>query len=444
MKNKIVLIGMFLLSLGLYADTISLEQVRALALANSRSLAKQNLNIRGSVLDEKSHLYTMLPSLSADYRASMDYLDNDWHFVNPIDTFDSRASLSVTQTLFEGGKSFIRKAINEMATESARKAALAEYFNVLDAADNAYYAVLEAAATLEAAESALANTISNLSIAEIRQASGMINHGDYLKALADKESQENSRNQARRTLSLNVTKLKTLIGMTNIPEPEQVDFSGYEELILFFGNISDTEVMSLYERLWKIIAAANPSLATAALNSQRAGKNLSLTKRDTAPVVTATIFSGSIGYSAARGFGTTSGGGVTISGKIPLDFWNLSNKIEKSKIAVSSAALDYIDRETQLETDLQSALINAFTQAESVLSSRRSLEYTQKQFEYVEERYRLSQSSIKDLGDSSSQLLSVRNNLIKANFGFLQGISKLRSLSAIDDEAKLINILLGN
>ena len=429
---------------GLFAQNISLEQVRSLALANSRSLAKLNLSLRSSALDEKSQLFTMLPSLSADYSASVSYLDSEWHFVNPVDTFDARANFSITQKIFEGGKSFVQKAINEISSESTRKSALAEYFNVLDSADSAYYAVLEAAATLEAAEAALGRTVSNMSIAEIRQAGGMINPGDYLKALADKESQENSRNQARRTLALNTTKLKVLIGADINPYPEQIDLSVYEEIIQYLGNISDEDAASLYGRFWHIIAASNPSLASAALNSQRAGKSLSLVKRDTSPVISATLFSGSVGYSTAKGFYNSSGGGVTLRGTIPLDFWVLSNRIEKSKIAVSSAALDYADRETQLETELQSALINIFTQAESVLSSRRSLEYAQKHYEYVEERYRLSQSSVADLGDASSLLITNRNNSIKANFGFLQSLSKLRSLGAIDDEQRLVSVLRGS
>jgi len=444
MKRYIIyLFCTFFIHVGVNAETINLEQARALALANSRSLAKYNLNLRSSELDEKSQLYSMLPSLSADYSASMNYLDNDFNFVNPIDTFDSRATLSVTQTIFQGGKSFIKKAISELNSESLRKDALNEYFNVLDSADSAYYAVLEDAASLEASESALAATLSSLAIAEIRQSSGMINQGDYLKALADKESQENSRNQARRNLSLSTAKLKSLLGIDFIPQPEHIDFSGYEALIQYLGNISDEDAESLYNNLWKIIVSSNPSLAKYALNNQKAAKNLSLARRETSPVISATIFSGSIGYSSANGFGSSSGGGVTIRGSIPLDFWVFSNTIEKSKISASMAALDYAGAEIQLETDLQSAIINAFTQAESVLSSRRSLEYTQKHFEYVEERYRLSQSSVSELGDASSLLISSRNNLIKSQFGFLQSLSRIRSLGAMDDEQKLVNILLG-
>ena len=445
MKKLIIFFCAFVLTkAGLFSQTISLEQVRVLALANSRSLAKVTLSLKSSNLNEKEQLFSMLPNISAGYSASMDYLNRDWDFVNPIDTFKAGINLEITQTIFNGGKSFIQKAINKIATESVRKDALAEYFNTLDSADNAYYAVLEAAATLEAEESSLQTALSSLAIAEIRQASGMINPGDYLKALADRESRENSRNQARRNLSLNKMKLRSITGLEELPAPEMIDFSGYENLILYLGSISDQDADALYDRFWKILAAANPSLAKSALSRQRAEKSLSLARRDYTPVISASVFSTGLNYSTADGFGTTSGGGVSIRGSIPLDFWVMSNKIEKSKIALESASLDYISAEIQLETDLQDALIRTFNQSGSFLSSRRSLDYAEKHFEYVMERYRLAQSSISDLEEASSLLINNRNNHIRAQYGFLQSLSRLRSLGAIDDEERLVRILMGN
>jgi outer membrane protein TolC len=444
MKKILFLNVLMVAGLGLYAQTINLEQARILALANSRSLAKYNLSIQSSILDEKSQLYTMLPSLSADYSASMTYLNRNWVFENPLDTFSAGASFSITQIIFQGGKNFIQKAIGSIATESVRKEALAEYFNVLDAADNAYYAALEAAASLEAEESSLATAVLSLSIAEIRQANGMVNAGDYLKALADKEARENSRNQARRNLSLCMAKLKALTGLAETVELMPIDFSAYEGVIQRLAGISDEDADALYGEFLTILAASNPSLARAALNSQRAEKNLSLVKRDYFPTISATVFSTGLNYSTAGGFSTTSGGGVSIRGTIPIDFWVTANRIEKSRIAVESAALDFISAESQLETELQSALLNAIAQAGAVLSSRRSVEYIEKHFEFVMERYRLSQSSVSDLGEASSLLITGRNNLIKASYGFLQSLSKLRSLGALGDEEKLIKLLMGN
>ena len=441
--KKIIFLGLFLsVVFGLSAQTISLERARELALANSRSLARYELAIRSSVLDERNQLYSMLPSVSAGYNASMDYL-RDWNFLNPVDTFSAGASLSITQIIFQGGKSFIQKAISAIATESVRKDALAEYFNVLDSADNAYYAALEALAALEAEESSTQAASLALSIAQIRRESGMINQGDYLKALADMEAREISRNQARRNLSLNMAKLKVLLGITDNVEPQQIDFNAYEEVLLRLSGISDEEADALFENFWNVLVTANPSLAKAALNSERAERNFSVARRDYAPTITVTAFSNGLNYSTANGFNTTSSGGVTLRGNIPVDFWILNNRIERSKIALASAELDYANTESSLEMELQTALLNALSQAGTVLSSRRSLEYTEEHFEYVMERYRLLQSSVSEVSEASTLLINSRNTRIRASYAFLQSLSRLRSLCALDEE-KLINMLMGD
>ena len=442
MKKLTLLLSLLLFACsGLFAQTINLEQARVLALANSRSLAKYELSIRSSILDEKNQLFSMLPSVSADYNASMVYL-KDWEFLNPIDTFNTGLTFSVTQIIFQGGKSFLQKSINAISTESVRIDALAEYYKVLDELDSAYYAVLEAAATLEAEESSLQTTSYGFSVAEIRLENGMINYGDYLKALADKESRENSRNQARRYLNQNTAKFKTLTGITGTVKLEPVDFSAYENVLQRFAAISDEEADVLYGQLWKAIAASSPSLTKAAISSQRAEINFSITKRDYAPTLSATVFSTGLNYSTERGFTSSSSGGLTIRGSIPLDFWVMTNRLKKSQIARDSAVLDYKGAEISLETELQTALLNAFAQAGSVLSSRRSLEYTEKHLEYVMERYRLSQSSVSDLSEATSLFINSRNNHTKASYSFLQCISRLRSMGALDDEEKLLKILV--
>ncbi|MDR1839728.1 MAG: TolC family protein [Treponema sp.] len=443
MKKAIFILSLFLSAgFAVFAQTLNLEQARILALANSRSLARYELSIRSSILDERNQLYAMLPSVSAEYRASMNYL-RDWEFLNPVDTFSTSANFSITQIIFQGGKSFIQRAIGSIATESVRKDALAEYFNVIDSVDNAYFAVLEAKASVEAEEASLEAAALSLSIAEIRNLSGMINMGDYLKALADKEARENSYNQARRNLSLCEAKLRVLTGITGNTELEQINFDRYEDVLLRLSGISDEEANTLYEEFWKLLCASNPSLAKAALNSQRADRNLTLAKRDFAPTLSASVFSSGLSYSTASGFNTTSSGGVTISGSIPVDFWVIANRIEKSSLARDSAALDYISAESSLEMELQSALLNALAQAGSVLSSSRSLDYTERHFEFVMERYRLSVSSVSDLSEATSLFITSRNNYARARYGFLQSLSKLRALCALDDEERLINLLLG-
>ena len=161
-------------------------------------------------------------------------------------------------------------------------------------------------------------------------------------------------------------------------------------------------------------------------------------------MVTATIFGTTINYSTAAGFGSTAGGGVSLRGSIPLDFWVMNNRIEKSEISRDSTMLDYISAEINLETEVQSALLSVLSSAGSVLNSRLSLDYTERHFEYVSERYRLLQSSITDLNEAATLLINSRNSYIRSRYGFLQGLSRIRSLGAITDEDNLLQLLMGS
>ena len=445
MRRKIAILILTLICTAFAtAQTISLEEVRTLALLNSRTLLKANLNLQNLALTDKSRNYTYLPSLSLGASASMNLWNTNGSppVSNPFDTFNAGASASISESItFQSGRGLIDKAINEITSESARKDAQAEYFNVLDSVDSAYYAVLEAMATLEAEEQSLVSSIASLTMAEIRQSSGMLSAGDYLKALADKESRENSRNQARRSLNLAITKLKALTGQSQMPEPEQIDFSGYSSLINRLGSIPDDEADLIYGNFLNLVFQSNPSYIKAGLADQRAEKNLTMAKLGFAPTLSAS-FSTGMNYTLKNGF-ELSAGRLALTLNIPMDFWALANNVEKSQISRESAALDFISTEIQLATDVQSAMINIIGNAESVLSGRRSLEYAEKHYEYVMERYRLSQSSVTELGDASSVLISSRNSLIRAQYGFLQSLSRLRSLAAIADEERLVDLLMG-
>jgi outer membrane protein TolC len=440
-KIVLVIIILTVLCLIAFPQNISIEQARIAALLNSKSLAQYRLNLQSSLLDEKNFLFSRLPVPSAQYSASTQYL-NDWELLNPFTSFIIGANLAVSQSIYEGGRHSFQKALLSIATESIRKDILSEYFNVLDAVDSAYYAVLEAAASLNAEESFLQNAYLSFSIAEIRRSNGMLNPGDYLKALADKEARENSRNQARRALSLSLTKLKMLTGISEMQELQAIDFGIYENVIQYLSAINDEEAGLIYNRFWLVLLETNPALAKAALNGQRAENNLSLSKRDYYPRINATIFSGTIRYSPNSRFTSISSGGITVAGSIPVDFWLTGNKVEKSKIAADIAALSYTVAENSLEAELQSSLLAAFSRAGSVLSSRRMLEYSENHFEFVMERYKLSQSSVSELSDASSMLINSRNNFITAHYGFLQSLSRLRSLAALELEDDLIKLLM--
>jgi outer membrane protein TolC len=417
-------------------ETLSLEKARELALSNSRSLAKYRLAVQGSALDEKTQGYAGLPSLSAGLSASATIWTGEGVTQDMLkDSFRAGANIGVSQQLWDGGKNSLLKAINSIATGMARQDALAEYFSVLDAADTAYYTVLEAAAALAAAESSLETGVLGLSVAEIRLANNMISQADYLQAQAEKESRETSRSQARRDLSLGRTKLKALTGLAEIPELEPADFEGREKLLRTLADLDDDGIDRLYALLWKQVGERNPGLVKAGLNSTRAEKNVSLAARDYSPTVSASASAG-LGYDIAGDF-NPSPGSLSLNVNIPLDFHVTAANVAKRRIALEQAALDYRSTEVSLDLEIQSTLLNLVSQAGQTLSSRRALDYADKRLEYVAELYRLSQNSPSELSDAQALVSANRNQLIRAQYGFLRGLSAIRSLGLFDSEDEI-------
>ena len=419
---------------------LSLEQARVLTLANSRNVALSNLAVRNAILEERTALYAMLPSLSMDAGGSVSLWNARGGTAKIADTLGANGGFSVSQGIFRGGKGLVQRAINAIGSGMARQDAQAAYFDALTAADDAFFGALEAAASLEAAESSLETAALSLSIAETRFQNNMTGRGDYLAALAEKESKENERNRARRDLALSREKLKTLTGLPALPELEAADFERGGALLSALAGISDDGIDALTRRLQEAVYANNPSLVRARLAGVQAEKGLSLAKRDYAPSLSAS-FSTGLTWDRAGGLRYASGR-FSLSGSVPLDFHVIANNVEKKKIARDSAALNYLEAESLLGLETGAALLDAAAQAGSVLSAGRACEYAEEHFSLALELFRLSQSSVSELSDAAALLQSNRTALIRSRYGFLRSLSALRSLGAFASDAELAALLL--
>ncbi|QQO10692.1 TolC family protein [Breznakiella homolactica] len=418
-------------------ENINLEQARALALSNSKTLSKYGLATESALLDERTQLFSNLPSLSLGVSGSATLWGGD---TDVTDSLSAGASISLSQTLWSGGKNTVLGSIQKIATQITRQEALAEYFAVLDSADTAYYGVLKAQAAMDAADAALEVAALSLSVAEIRLAGGVISYGEYLQAVAEHESKKTSISQAKRDLALGMAKLRSVTGFSGISEVEAVDFDYYETLIQALAGFSDDQFDSLTASLWTAVAAKNPELSKAVLQTQKADQSVNLAKKDYFPSLSASISTG-INYSYNDNF-STAPGKVSINGSIPLDFWVTGTNVDTKKIALEQTMLDYYSTESNLDIEIQTGLLDCIAQASSVISSRKALEYAEKHFENSLELYRLSQASVSDLSDAAALVSSNRNQLINAQYGFLSCLSAIRSLGAFESEDQVIHLFM--
>ena len=422
------------------AETLTLEEARSLALANSGELSSMLLAAESSELDGRLQAYESLPSLSLSSSASMQ--------VSPAedgvgDTLSAGLSLSASQTLWSGGRNGIKSAINAIAIDAARQAAIARYFSVLDEIDAAWYSFLKSLAALDAARSSLGNYGLALSIAETRFEAGAISVTDYLSAQSAHESAKTSLSQARRDVAISRVKVAYLTGLSSSLseglEAGPVDFAAYESLIARVSGFPDGDVESFAANVRDRAVVSNSDLNRVVLEGKKAEGELGLSRREYLPSVSAGLSAG-LDYARVSGLADPSVR-VSLSGTIPMEFWKTATSVKKSELASRIADNDLGKARMDLEIDIQTAVQNCVAQARTVLSSGKALEYAKTLYEGKLEMYRLSAASVSDLSDAAALVSSNESQLIAARYGFLSCLSDIRTICAFEDDGQVLGLI---
>jgi outer membrane protein len=419
------------------AGDLTLDEARKLALSSSRTLAKSALAVESAAVDETLQLYESLPSLSASATAGATPVSASGAAV--ADTVTAGATLSLSQTIWNGGKNGILSAIDSLASGIAKQTARAAYFDALDAIDAAWYGLLEAEATRDAAASAIEVAEVSLSIAKIKLDAGALSMTDYLEAESTLESNRATLSQAKRDVAIYGAKVASLTGLASAPTAQPVDFADYDALIARLAAYTDSDVEAFVARLSAAVTAGNPDLASADLSAQKSGKSVSLAAADYLPSLSLGL-SGGLDY-AASSAALTPSAKVSLSASVSLDAWKTAASVKGAKIAESQAKLDLAETTRTVDIDVRTSAYECVAQAQSVVSTAKALEYAKKHYESEFELYKLSSASVSDLSDAAALVSTNSKQWIAARYGFLSCLSDIRSLAAFSDDAQVRELI---
>lgn len=416
--------------------SMSLAEARELALSKSKSLKQALLAVDASLLEEKSDRYGTLPDASVAVKGAFDYAGAS--SLALADSAAVSATLSVSQTLYDGGANAILLAIDKLATKSARQEARAAYFSALLAVDQAYYGVLEARAALDAAESDLAASKAHQDITQAKFDSGMVIKASVMEAQAETASKETALSQARKSLAVATSSLKSLTG--NGSQPAEIEQATYQSAMDRLMEMSETDAAAMVAALSETAAANNPDLAAASIAADAAAKEIEQARAGNSPTIAA-AWSHTASYSAASGFDPASGGALTLSLSIPLDFLSVNAAVQSKSVAAAKSALASQSAAETLMLEIESDLYGLVSSASSVSSSAKALEYAESNYAAKLELFKLSRASSSDLSDAQLLVSSSRSALISARYTFLKGLSALRCLVGMEEEGLFLSLV---
>lgn len=415
---------------------MSLASARELALSRSKALKQALLAVDASLLEEKGSRYGTLPDASVAVKGAFDYAGAA--SLSLADSAAVSATVSVSQTIYDGGENAILLAIDRLATKSARQQARAAYFDALLSIDQAYYGVLEAKAALAAAESDLAASRAHQDITQAKFDSGMVIMASLMEAQAETASKETALSQARKSLAVAKSSLKSLTGTD--AQPAAIDQATYQAAMDRLMGLGEAEMASLVAALRASASANNPDLAAASIAVETAAKEIEQAKVGYAPTLAAT-WSHTATYSAASGLDPASSGALTVALSIPLDFLVTRNAVETKSVGAAKAALASQAAADSLELEIESGIYGLVSSASSVSSSSKALDYAEINYDAKLELFKLSKASSSDLSDAQLLVSNSRSALISARYTFLKGLSALRCLVGMEAEDLYLGLL---
>ncbi len=428
--------GAFAEAAGTSDGSLRLAAARDLALSRSKSLKQAMLAVDASLLEEKGAGYAALPSASVAVKGAFDYAGAA--SLSLADAAAVSAAVSVSQTIYDGGANGILLAIDKLATKSARQEARAAYFAAILTVDQAYYGVLEAKAAMEAALSDLAASRAHQDITQAKFDSGMVIKASLMEAQAETASKETALSQARKTLAVAKSSLKSITGTD--AQPAAIDQATYQRMLDRLMGLGEAETAALVAALRSSAAVNNPDIAAASIAVETAAKEIEQAKVGYAPTLAAT-WSHAASYSAAAGLDLASGGSLTVALSIPLDYLSTRNAVESKSVGTAKAGLASQAAAESLELDIESDLYGLVSSASSVASSAKALDCAESNYAAKLELFKLSKASSSDLSDAQLLVSSSRSALISARYTFLKGLSALRCLVGMEAEDLYLNLL---
>jgi outer membrane protein TolC len=331
-------------------EALTLQQARSLAMARSATLQSAGLSVDAASLAAQAQGYAALPGISASVGGSYGY-ELGAGAAQSTDALSGSVKVSASQTLFDGGRTSELVKKYGFATEAARESFQSLRISLIGQVDAAFFAVLEAQASVEAAKSDLDSAKFRQIIAQAKIDAGSLSKSAYLQTQADTAGYETGLLLAKKTLASANAKLASLICHGVSAGLAPVDFSGYTALLARLSALDEAAIDKLASDIVAIARVNNPGLSGYALSVQQAKSGVAIAKAAYMPTVSAGFSQGlAVTENTTSGkIGSTWPGSVSLTASMSLDLWNTRNAIDSANVAAAQASLSATQGETDLE-----------------------------------------------------------------------------------------------
>lgn len=428
MKKHIILCGLLLLAVGMQAQSKwTLRQCIDYAVENNIEIKQQALNVKNAEIDLSTNKNSRLPNLSGDVSQSFNFGRSQSVATGIYE--DNTASstsfgLSTSMPLFTGFRipNQIKKSELDLkaATEGLNKAK-----NNMQLSVASYYLdVLFKKEILKVYEEQVQLTSTQVGRTEILVESGKVAQSQLYDIKAQLAKDELNITTAKNALELSLLDLSQAL---NLRDTEGFDIAEPDLSDIISDNLSSILPV---EQVYQMSLGIKPHVKEAEYKLESSRKNLKVAQSGYWPTL-------SLGASYNNGFNhiyksnynnespstqLNHNGreaiGLTLS--IPIfDRFQTRNNVRSARLDIENQQYALESIKLALYKEIQQAYQSAIAAQSKFSSTEKAYLAASESFKYAQERYNIGKSTVFELNEAQTKLLSSKSDQIQAKYDFL-------------------------
>ncbi|MDP8204422.1 MAG: TolC family protein [Candidatus Tenebribacter mawsonii] len=443
MKKIILILMIATFTYGLFAEILTLDIAKKLALLNNPELlAAEEANKASKTNLWKTYL-SVVPSATLSGNAT--YFDETQTMQNGIDEYDASSSyqLLVNQPLFNGGKVWLGAGISTDAHKISNASYTSTKLSTIVNLEKKYFAVLKSKTLLEIAEKNLQNSTTNAEIAKVKYEAGTLSKAGSLQLLSEQANKEVNQIQAETMYQTSLLDLTNFLQLDNITEMEEVDKNLYEIELEKLKELNINEIGILVEEIMNLGLSQNPTLKISEYSVKTSSKSMLMAGGNFLPTFNLQYSKRWSKYDFEDEY-TDGVGQLGLNISLPI-FPLVDNGLEvaTARHNLKQAKYNLQYAENSIELAIKSSVLNMVSAAKTVYSSQLSLEYSSETYKQMKERFINGQITANELLSTEIMYTSAQNQFATSFYDYLTAKSSLMQLMGTEDLEQLNKIIKG-
>ena len=438
MKKLLLSIIVILISSGLTAQSLSLDEAKQLALKNNPDLLSQQQTTKASKINLWQSYLNLIPSANL----TGNYVKFNDPVMIGIETAEESKSYgySITQPIFNGGKILLGARITNDGYKISKESLKNKTLSTIADVESKYFSVLENQILLEISNKDLLSSKTNVEIAQIRFDAGTLSKAEYLQLQSELAGKEVSLIQIENLYQISLLELANFLQIEKVNELAEISIETHQPTLDKLSTKSISELDEMKNTIISIGENSNPSLKMSEISVNTNKKSLLLAGGNFLPSVTLRYSNDWSKYDFQDDFSESGQLGINLSIPIfPLVDNGLGAAKANHNLKQSKYTLETVSDGIKLS--LQSSLINLVAAAKTVRSSKLAMEYSQETYGQMKERFIHGMITANDLLSAEVMFTSAQNQYTTSFYNFLRAKSTLLLVMGIEDPQILEEIL---